>query len=58
MRAYAEKAYGIASEQVIGTAFYGKYTFNNDVALVKGEARVMLIDASTSRPGWAGRPST
>ena len=31
-------------EQVIGTSFEAKYTFDNDVALVKAEPRIMLLD--------------
>jgi len=44
VRAFAEKAYGIPPEQVIGTSFQGTYSFANDVALLKGEPRPMLID--------------
>jgi len=44
MRSYAERAYGIPPEQVIGTSFDAKYTFENNVALVKAEPRLMLLD--------------
>ncbi|MCC6193452.1 MAG: haloacid dehalogenase-like hydrolase [Burkholderiales bacterium] len=44
MRSFAEKAYGIPPEQVIGTSFDAKFTFENGVALVKAEPRLMLLD--------------
>jgi len=44
IRSFAEKAYGIPPEQVIGTSFMASYTFDNNVALVRSDARVMLID--------------
>ena len=44
MRSFTEKAYGVPPEQVVGTTFDAKYTFENNVALVKGEPRVMLLD--------------
>ncbi len=44
IRSFAEKAYGIPPEQVIGTSFAAAYSYDNGVALVKSEARVMLID--------------
>jgi len=44
MRSFAERAYGIPPEQVIGTTFAGTYSFDNDIALVKSDPRVMLID--------------
>jgi phosphoserine phosphatase len=44
IRTYAEKAYGIPPEQVIGTAYEARYTFDNDVALTRGEPRALLID--------------
>ena len=44
MRSFAEKAYGIPNEQVIGTSFEAKFTFDNNVALVKAEPRIMLLD--------------
>ena len=44
MRAFAEKAYGIPPEQVVGTSFDARYTFADDVALTKAEPRLMLLD--------------
>ena len=44
VRSFAEKAYGIPPEQVLGTSFEAKYSFDNDAALVKGEPKIMLID--------------
>lgn len=44
IRAFAEKAYGIPPEQVVGTMFDGKYTFADNVALVKAEPKLMLLD--------------
>ena len=44
MRAFAEKAYGIPPEQVIGTSFDASYSFTYDVALTKGEPKLMLLD--------------
>lgn len=44
IRSFAEKAYGIPPEQVVGTSFQGKYTFVDNVALTTSEPAVMLID--------------
>jgi phosphoserine phosphatase len=44
MRAYAEKAYGIPPEQVVGTSFEARYTFESDVAITRAQPSVMLID--------------
>jgi phosphoglycolate phosphatase-like HAD superfamily hydrolase len=44
IRSFAEKVYGIPPEQVVGTAFDGKYTFANDVALTTAEPRLMLLN--------------
>ncbi|MFO1315552.1 MAG: HAD family hydrolase [Burkholderiales bacterium] len=44
IRSFAEKAYGIPPEQVVGTSFQGKYTFVDDVARTTSEPAVMLID--------------
>ncbi len=44
MRSFAEKTYGFPSDQIIGSSFQAKYTFDNDVALTRGEPAIMLID--------------
>ena len=44
VRAFAERAYGIPPEQVVGTSFAATYTFANGVATLRSEPRVMLID--------------
>lgn len=44
IRSFAEKAYGIPPEQVVGTSFDAKYTFTDNVATTVGEPRVMLLD--------------
>lgn len=44
IRAFAEKAYGIPPEQVVGTSYEATYTFAYDVAQTRADSRVMLID--------------
>lgn len=44
IRSFADKAYGIPPEQVIGTSFDAKYTFAGDVATVAAEPKLMLLD--------------
>ena len=44
IRAFAEKAYGIPPEQVVGTSFDAKYTFDANVALTRAEPKLMLLD--------------
>lgn len=44
IRSFADKAYGIPPEQVIGTSFDAKYAFTNDVAAVTAEPKLMLLD--------------
>ena len=44
VRSFAEKVYGIPPEQVVGTSFAATYTFTYDVALLKSDPRVMLIN--------------
>ncbi len=44
VRSFAEKAYGIPPEQVVGSSFMATYTFANDVALTRSDPRAMLID--------------
>jgi len=44
IRSFAEKAYGIPPEQVIGTSFDAKYAFAGDVAAVTAEPKLMLLD--------------
>ncbi len=44
VRSFAERAYGIPPEQVVGTSFAATYQFNNGVAVLRSEPRVMLID--------------
>lgn len=44
IRAFAEKAYGIPPEQVVGTSFDAKYSFADNVALTKAVPTLMLLD--------------
>ena len=44
VRAFADKAYGIPPEQVVGTSFDAKYAFSNNVAEVTAEPKLMLLD--------------
>jgi phosphoglycolate phosphatase-like HAD superfamily hydrolase len=44
IRAFAEKAYGIPPEQVVGTSFDAKFTFDANVALTRAEPKLMLLD--------------
>ena len=44
IRAFAEKAYAIPPEQVIGTSFDASYTFTYDVAQTRAKPDVMLLD--------------
>ncbi len=44
IRAFAEKAYDIPPEQVVGTSYRMQYAFVNDVAANTSTASVMLID--------------
>jgi phosphoserine phosphatase len=44
VRSFAEKAYGVPPEQVIGTSFEAKYAFTNGVATVTAEPKLMLLD--------------
>jgi len=44
VRSFAEKAYGVPPEQVVGTSFEAKYAFTNGVATVTAEPRLMLLD--------------
>ena len=44
IRAFAEKAYGIPPEQVVGTSFQMQYSFAGDVAATRSLPTVMLID--------------
>jgi phosphoserine phosphatase len=44
VRSFAEKAYGVPPEQVIGTSFEAKYAFTNGVASVVAEPKLMLLD--------------
>lgn len=44
MRSFAERAYGIPSNQIIGTSFQAQYTFDNNVALTKAQPALMLLD--------------
>jgi phosphoglycolate phosphatase-like HAD superfamily hydrolase len=44
VRAFAEKLYGIPPEQVVGTSYDAKYSFTYDVAVLRAEPRVMLLD--------------
>ncbi|MCC7216314.1 MAG: haloacid dehalogenase-like hydrolase [Burkholderiales bacterium] len=44
IRSFADKAYGIPPEQVIGTSFDAKYAFAGDVATVTAEPKLMLLD--------------
>lgn len=44
IRAFAEKAYGIPPEQVVGTSFEAKYTFAADVATTTALPEVMLLN--------------
>jgi phosphoserine phosphatase len=44
VRAFAEKAYGIPPEQVVGTSFAATYAFTGNVATLRSDARVMLLN--------------
>ena len=44
IRAFAEKAYGIPPEQVVGTSFQMRYAFANDVAVTTSTGTVMLVN--------------
>jgi phosphoserine phosphatase len=44
IRAFAEKAYGIPPEQVVGTSFQMQYAFTDDVAKTTSAAGIMLVD--------------
>jgi phosphoserine phosphatase len=59
VRSFAEKAYGIPPEQVVGTSFDAKYTFTNGIALTTAEPKVMLIDDGPGKAvgidHWIGR---
>lgn len=44
IRSFADRAYGIPPEQVIGTTFDAKYAFAADVATVAAEPKLMLLD--------------
>ncbi len=44
VRSFADKAYGIPPEQVVGTMFDAKYAFADNVAAVTAEPGIMLID--------------
>jgi phosphoglycolate phosphatase-like HAD superfamily hydrolase len=59
VRSFAEKAYGVPPEQVIGTSFQARYSFDHDVALVKGEPKILLIDDGPGKAinidHWIGR---
>jgi phosphoserine phosphatase len=44
VRAFAEKAYGIPPEQVVGTSYEATYAFAYDVATTRADAKVMLVD--------------
>ncbi len=52
VRSFAEKAYGVPPEQVVGTSFEAKYAFTNGVATVVAEPKLMLLDDG---PGKADR---
>jgi phosphoglycolate phosphatase-like HAD superfamily hydrolase len=44
IRSFADKAYGIPPEQVVGTSFDAKYAFENNVALTRAEPKLLLLD--------------
>lgn len=44
MRAFAEKTYGFAPYEIVGSSFQAEYTFDNGVALTKAQPAIMLID--------------
>jgi phosphoserine phosphatase len=44
MRSFAEKAYGIPPEQVVGTSFQAEYRFTGDVATTTALPALMLLD--------------
>jgi phosphoglycolate phosphatase-like HAD superfamily hydrolase len=44
VRAFADKAYGIPPEQVVGTSFVATYAFIDNVATLRSDPRVMLIN--------------
>ena len=44
IRSFADKAYGIPPEQVIGTSFDAKYTFEGGAATLTAEPKLMLLD--------------
>jgi hypothetical protein len=44
VRAFAEKAYGVPPEQVVGTSFALSYAFVDNVATLRSDSRVMLIN--------------
>ena len=44
MRSFTDRAYGVPTEQVIGTSFQGDYRFDGSVALTRAKPALMLLD--------------
>jgi phosphoglycolate phosphatase-like HAD superfamily hydrolase len=50
MRPWAEKAYGIPPEQVIGSSVKMKFELSNDTALIIGQQQINFIDDAEGKP--------
>jgi phosphoserine phosphatase len=59
IRAFAERAYGIPPEQVVGTSFDAAFTFESGVALTKALPKIMLVNDGPGKAvgidHWIGR---